>query len=82
MLSDTDKKILEFEARWWKYQGRKEQAAHAELGLSGTAYYQRLNKLLDDPAALAYSPTVVNRLRRRRVTAVRARNPRRLGLDC
>lgn len=75
MLADLDRAILDFEARWWKYPGRKEQAILDELGLTGVRYYQRLNALLDEPDALAYAPAVVNRLRRRRVTALRARNP-------
>ncbi|MGD3153893.1 DUF3263 domain-containing protein [Tsukamurella tyrosinosolvens] len=37
-------------------------------------YYQLLNRLLDDPAAVAYAPAVVGRLRR--IRDVRAEHPR------
>ncbi|WP_134324680.1 DUF3263 domain-containing protein [Cumulibacter soli] len=79
-LSERDRAILDFEARWWRYAGAKEQAASDELGVTGTRYYQLLNALIDQPAALAYAPTTVNRLGRQRVTRQRARSPRRLGL--
>ena len=79
-LTDVDKQLLDFESTWWRHKGSKEAAILDELGLTGVRYYQRLNVLLDDPAALAYAPMVVNRLRRGRIKALRARSPRRLGL--
>lgn len=79
-LAEVDKQLLDFEGRWWKYPGRKEQAIFDELGLTGVRYYQRLNALLDDPNAAAYAPLVVHRLRRLRVTRQRARSARRVGL--
>ena len=80
MLSERDRAILDFERQWWKYAGAKETEIKARFDLSGTRYYQLLNQLLDEPAALEYAPMVVNRLRRRRVTAQRARSAERLGL--
>lgn len=81
MLPDRDKAILDFEATWWKYKGAKEAAILERFGIGGTRYYQILSALIDRPEALEYAPLVVNRLRRRRVTSQRARDPRRLGLS-
>lgn len=66
MLTATDTVILNLEARHWRHAGTKEQAIRSELGLSATAYYARLNQLLDEPAALERNPVLVNRLRRLR----------------
>jgi Protein of unknown function (DUF3263) len=65
-LGVRERGVLDFERRRWKHVGAKEQAIRDEFGLSPTHYYQILNALLDDPAALAYRPTLVNRLRRAR----------------
>ena len=77
-LSDRDRHILEFERQWWKYAGAKEQAIRDLFELSGTRYYQILNGLIDDPAALAYDPMLIKRLRRMRSERQRARSERRL----
>ncbi|MCV2395969.1 DUF3263 domain-containing protein [Actinotalea sp. M2MS4P-6] len=66
-MTDTDRAILTIEGQHWRHAGTKEAAIHEQLGLSPTAYYQRLNRLLDDPEAVAASPLVVHRLRRIRV---------------
>jgi Protein of unknown function (DUF3263) len=66
MLSDADKALLDLESRRFRQSGRKVAAIVEELGLSQVRYYQRLNQLIDDPEALAYSPVLVNRLRRLR----------------
>lgn len=81
MLADRDRAILDFEATWWKYKGAKETAVREAFGIGGTRYYQILSALIDRPEALEYSPLVVNRLRRRRVTSQRARSAERLGLS-
>ena len=78
-LSDRDRHILEFERQWWKYAGAKEQAIRDLFELSGTRYYQILNGLIDDPAALAYDPMLIKRLRRMRSERQRARSERRLA---
>ena len=49
--------------------------------LSSTRYYQILNALLDDPAALAHDPLLIRRLRRLRERRQRARSARRLGIE-
>lgn len=74
-LSDRERRILAFERQWWKHAGAKEQAIRDNFALSATRYYQLLNALLDNPAALAAEPLLVGRLRRLRAT--RSRNRRR-----
>lgn len=65
-LADRDREILAFERQWWKYPGSKETAVRELFGLSPTRYYQVLNALIDQPAALAADPMLVSRLRRAR----------------
>ncbi|MFC0533556.1 DUF3263 domain-containing protein [Phytohabitans kaempferiae] len=72
-LSERERQILAFESKWWKHAGSKEQAIRDEFDLSATRYYQILNGLLDNPAALAHDPVVVGRLRRIRSTRARTR---------
>jgi hypothetical protein len=62
-----------FESRWWKHAGAKEQAIRDTFALSSTRYYQLLNALLDNPAALEHDPVLVGRLRRLRSTRARTR---------
>jgi hypothetical protein len=65
-LTDRDRAILDFERGWWLLPSSKRAAIRAHLAVSPTRYYQLLNVLLDDPAAAAYDPLVVHRLRRAR----------------
>ncbi|MBQ1072340.1 DUF3263 domain-containing protein [Micromonospora sp. C31] len=74
-LTERERRILAFERQWWRHAGAKEQAVRDTFGLSATRYYQLLNGLLDNPAALAAEPVLVGRLRRLRSS--RARNRRR-----
>ncbi|MEV4660403.1 DUF3263 domain-containing protein [Micromonospora echinofusca] len=74
-LTERERRILAFERQWWRHAGAKEQAIRDTFGLSATRYYQLLNGLLDNPAALAAEPVLVGRLRRLRSS--RARNRRR-----
>ena len=80
-LSERDQQILGFERQWWKYAGAKEQAIRELFDMSATRYYQVLNALIDDPAALVVDPMLVKRLRRMRASRQRARTARRLGVD-
>ena len=80
-LSERDQQILAFERQWWKYAGAKEQAIRELFDMSATRYYQVLNALIDTPAALAFDPMLVKRLRRMRASRQRARTARRLGVD-
>jgi hypothetical protein len=72
-LSEREQQILAFEAKWWKHAGSKEQAIRDGFGLSSTRYYQILNGLLDNPAALEHDPVLIGRLRRLRSTRARTR---------
>ena len=72
-LTDRDRAILDFERGWWLGPSTKGAAIRARLDLSPTRYYQVLNLLLDDPAAAAYDPLVIHRLRRSRLLRRQAR---------
>ena len=81
VLPERDQRILEFERQWWKFAGAKEQAIREQFDMSATRYYQVLNSLIDQPAALAFDPMLVKRLQRMRAARQRARSARRLGID-
>ena len=79
-LSDRDARILDFERQWWQYAGAKEQAIRELFDMSATRYYQVLNAIIDNPAALEHDPMLVKRLRRMRDSRHRARSAKRLGV--
>jgi hypothetical protein len=64
-LSELDEEILALAATPPRQPGEMDNRIR-KLGLGGTAFYARLNTLLDTEAALAAYPMVVNRLRRER----------------
>jgi hypothetical protein len=72
-LTEREVQILAFESKWWKHAGSKEQAIRDTFELSSTRYYQLLNGLLDNPAALEHDPVLIGRLRRLRSTRARTR---------
>ncbi|MFI0432434.1 MAG: DUF3263 domain-containing protein [Candidatus Nanopelagicales bacterium] len=72
-LNDVDRAVLALERRDWELRGAKEQAIHDQLGWSLGRYYQRLNAILDDPAALRAEPSFVWSLIRRRERSRRLR---------
>lgn len=65
-LTDRDRAILDFERSWWSEPGPKETAIRDRFELSPTRYYEILNELLEDPAAMDHDPLLVRRLRRLR----------------
>lgn len=65
-LTRRDHDILDFEKQWYRFEGAKQQAIHDRFGLSPTGYYQLLNTLVDNPAALSAEPVVIRRLQRQR----------------
>lgn len=81
MLNELDAQMLTFEHQWWKYPGAKESAVRDQFGISMTRYYQVLNRIIDEPAALAADPLLVKRLRRQRVERRRQRDRASYGLD-
>jgi hypothetical protein len=80
-LTETQSAILAFERQWWKYPGAKESAVLERFGMSATRYYQVLNALIDQPAALAADPLLVRRLRRLRAQRQHQRSAKRLGFE-
>jgi hypothetical protein len=80
-LTDTETRILDLEGQWWKYAGAKETRVRELFDISMTRYYQVLNALIDQPAALEHDPMLVRRLRRLRTARQAQRSARRLGFD-
>ena len=62
MLSAEDRAILDFERGWWLEPGPKDQAIEMSLGLTSSAYYRRLRRLVMRGAALAYDPLTTKRV--------------------
>lgn len=75
---EQDRAVLDFEEAWFTSAVPKDQAIMERFGWSSAKYYQRLNVLLDDPAALEYKPLLVKRLRRMRAQRQAERSARRL----
>ncbi|WP_425565197.1 DUF3263 domain-containing protein [Saccharopolyspora taberi] len=73
--------ILAFERQWWKRPGRKEQAIRELFDMSPSRYYQLLNAILDDPAAMKADPMLIKRLRKVRASRQRVRAARDLGIE-
>lgn len=79
-LSEVETRILDFENTWWRAGLSKECEIRERFGLSATRYYQMLNQLIDQPAALVYRPLLVKRLRRMRDQRQRERSSARLKI--
>lgn len=73
-LSDTDRTALELAGATYKYPAVRESHAREQLDLSPAAFWQKVNALLDEPAAEAEMPLVVRRLRRMRAARRDARS--------
>lgn len=80
-LSEEDQEVLDFERSRWKYAGAKETAVRERFDMSLTRYYQVLNRIIDEPAALVHDPLLVKRLQRLRSTRARQRAAMRLGFE-
>ena len=72
-LTDAQRAMLDFERRWWRQAGAKEQAIRDTFAMTPTRYYQSLNSLLDLPGALSYDAALIHRLQRLRSSATRGR---------
>lgn len=68
-MTTVQKAILDFERRPWTYLQCKDTAIREHFGLEPARYYQLLDELLDDPAALLHAPAVV--LRHLRLRGIR-----------
>jgi Protein of unknown function (DUF3263) len=75
-LTELQMRILAFERSWWRSPGAKEREILEVFGLPPTRYYQLLNELIDEPAAVQFDPVLVARLRRRRAARNRLRSAR------
>ncbi|MGY1710175.1 DUF3263 domain-containing protein [Geodermatophilus sp. SYSU D00758] len=78
-LSRREHEMLLFERQWWRRPGAKETAIRDRFGVPPTRYYQVLNALVDQPAALAADPLLVRRLRRVRAARGQRRSSQVLG---
>ncbi len=78
-LTRREHEMLAFERQWWRRPGAKETAIRDRFGLAPTRYYQVLNALVDQPAALEADPLLVRRLRRLRAARGQRRSSRFLG---
>ncbi|MGH2755778.1 MAG: DUF3263 domain-containing protein [Actinomycetota bacterium] len=80
-LSEKEIEILDFERSWWKHAGVKEQAIKERFEMSATRYYQVLNELIENPAAMAHDPILIKRLKRLRMYRQKQRVARLLGAE-
>ena len=63
MVSERDRKVLDFEGSWWLFPGPKDRAIREYLEMSATSYYKAVRRLIDDDNTLEYAPMTVLRLR-------------------
>ena len=66
MMSEPDRKVLDFEGSWWLFPGPKDRAIREYLNMSAALYYESVRRLIDDDDALEYAPMAIRRLRRMR----------------
>ncbi|MDQ1479257.1 MAG: hypothetical protein QOI44_118 [Actinomycetota bacterium] len=65
-LTDAERLLLDFEREWWQLPASKMSEIRTRFGFSASSYYRGLHSLIDRPAAEAYDPLTVRRVRRRR----------------
>lgn len=78
-LTARGRALLDFERDWSAHEGRKSTAIREQFAITPARYYQLLQGLVDIPAAAAYDPLTVKRLRRRRDDRARRRSTTTLG---
>ena len=76
-LTAFERGLLDFEARHPRVSTAKDDAIRAEFSLSVAQYAQILATLIETPAALAYDPLLMSRLRRLRDARAAERETRR-----
>ncbi len=72
-LTDTHRDMLKFSRLSWQFRGARESAIRERFGCSELTFHQRMNRLIDDPDALAEFPLDVRRLQRVRARGQRSR---------
>lgn len=65
-MTDDDRAILTFAALTFRHAGSRDAAIREQLGLTPTAFYARLLRIIDTAEALEADPVLVHRLRRMR----------------
>ena len=65
-LTSGERALLDQAGLRYRHVGNAEQAIRERFGISATAFWQKVNRLLDDPRAEAERPATVRRLRRLR----------------
>lgn len=82
-LDDRARDTLDVDCSWWKYAGANETTVRERFGESATRSYQRLNTLIDHPAAMAHDPMTARRPQRLRDTRRRQSSASRaVSLTC
>lgn len=76
-LSELESAVLEFEAAHPRHSALKEERIRRRFDRSAAQYYQILGTLIEAPAALAYDPVLIARLRRLRDARADRREDRR-----
>lgn len=76
MLSDRANQVLDLEERMPRLTGLKYDRIYA-MSDNPAKYFQELNRIIDDPEALAERPMLVKRLLRARDRRVAVRASRR-----
>lgn len=79
MLTVRDHMTIRIAAATYKYAGARETDVREQLGMSMPIYGRHLDRLLDQPAAIAAYPLEVKRLRRLRDARRRTRSARRIA---
>ncbi len=79
-LDALERRVLDFERVAWRLLIPKDRAIRETFGFSTTRYHQLLHRAVDRPAALAYDPMLVRRLRRLRALRRKRRTAQRLGI--
>ena len=75
-LPERERRILDFERKWWRHAGAKEEAIRSQFSLPAARYYQLLNAVIDTPEAVRHDPMLVRRLQRARDARTSARAAR------
>ena len=65
-LTGRDKDLVRLAAAPFKYPAARERQAREEFDLSGNRFWQEVNRVIDMPAAHAWDPHTVTRLRDQR----------------
>jgi hypothetical protein len=72
-LTERQRAIIDFERSWFALDDDRLTAIRARFACSVEEYTLELNRVIDHPGALEFSPLVVRRLRRNRDRRRRAR---------